>query len=51
MKRFGILYKDDHVSKGYKYMVIIAESSQDADDFFFKNYSGVIVRRNFIGYA
>lgn len=51
MKKFRIRYKDNYFAKEDKYMIIIAETSQDANNFFFDNYSGVIFRTEFIDWA
>lgn len=51
MKRYRIRYRDNYFATEDKYMVIIAETSQDANNFFFKNYSGTIFQTEFIGYV
>lgn len=51
MKKFRITYKDDYFDNKQKYIVVFAETSQDANDFFFDNYKGIIFRTEFIGWA
>lgn len=51
MKKFLIRYKDNYFSQTWKFMIVIAETSQDTNNFFFDNYSGTIFRTEFIGWA
>ena len=51
MKRYRIRYRDSYFAAEDKYMVIIAETPQDANNFFFDNYSGVIFETEFIGWV
>lgn len=51
MKRYRIRYRDNYFATEDRYMIVIAESPQDANDFFFHNYSGVVFQTEFIGWA
>lgn len=51
MKKYRIRYKDNYFAKEWKFMTIIAETPQDANNFFFNNYSGTIFETEFIGWA
>ena len=51
MKRYRIRYRDNYFATEDKYIVIIAETPQDANNFFFDNYSGTIFATEFIGWA
>ena len=49
MKKFRLIYDENYEGK-IKTMYILAETSADANDFFFKNYSGMIIRTEFVGW-
>lgn len=51
MKKYRLTYRDSYFDDEQKFIVIFAETSQDAENFFFDNYTGVIFRTGFIGYA
>lgn len=51
MKKYRIRYKDSYFAEEDNFMVVVAETSQDANKFFFDNYSGVIFETEFIGWA
>lgn len=51
MKKYRIRYKDSYFAKKDKYLDVIAETSQDAANYFFDNYSGMIFEIEFIDWA
>lgn len=51
MKKFIIRYRDNYFSTEEKFVIIIAETSQDANDCFFDRYSGVIFETEFVGWV
>lgn len=50
MKKYRIRYKDSYFAKESKFIIIIAKTPQDANNFFFDNYSGTIFETEFIGW-
>ena len=50
MKKYRIRYRE-YFSSEDKYLIVFAETSQDANDFFFKNYHGEILETEFIDWA
>lgn len=51
MKKWRVLYKPNFLSNEVKSEIIIAETSEDANNFFFDNYSGYILRTEYVGYV
>ena len=51
MKRYRIRYRDNYFSTEEKFVIIIAESPQDANDRFFDLYSGTIFETEFVGWV
>lgn len=51
MKRYRIRYRDNYFSTKERFVIIIAETPQDANDCFFDRYSGVIMETEFVGWA
>ena len=49
--KYLIKYRDNYLDDIEKYLIVFAESTKCANDYFFNHYSGIIFRTEFIGYA
>ena len=50
MKKYRILYRNDLLNT-YGIFFVLAECTQDANDYFFKHKSGIILRTDFVEWA